>query len=199
MIRNRDQKLFFFFATHEILSMNESTVSKFNYSDSFILTKHSNEYEYNVDIKFITFEIRLIHKFRKIHQCSSGENYFRLFTYRTWTSTMFVKECKNALLFVSFQWSRFSFWNVFFCISIVHPNKNLINMWSPQNIHKSFHNILPDQIFHYGKHSQLFLGIFKWNISIFGYCLQYLFVYIFFALKAGDVKSTIKYWEYIDF
>ena len=66
----RDQQLIVFSlvkSLHEILSMSESTVLKFNNSDSFILNKHwfistgCNEYEYNIDIKLIIFEICFIH------------------------------------------------------------------------------------------------------------------------------------------
>ena len=52
--------------------MSESTVLKFKYSDSFVLSttliykyEHNkyeyNEYDYNVDIELIPFEICLIH------------------------------------------------------------------------------------------------------------------------------------------
>ena len=54
-------------STHVILSMSESTILKFNYSDSFVLTTtliykyEYNEYEYNVDVEPIPFEICLIY------------------------------------------------------------------------------------------------------------------------------------------
>ena len=68
------------FATHKhswILNINESTILKFNHSDSFVLTttliykNEYNEYEYNVDIehsKYVWFICLLmqIHTFRKI-------------------------------------------------------------------------------------------------------------------------------------
>ena len=54
-------------STHEIFNTSDSTMLKFNYSAAFVpnttlIYKYEyNEYEYNVDIKLITFEICLIH------------------------------------------------------------------------------------------------------------------------------------------
>ena len=52
----------------KILNINESTILKFNYSGLFVLSTtlidkyECNEYEYNVDIELLLFEICLIHK-----------------------------------------------------------------------------------------------------------------------------------------
>ena len=75
--------------------MNESTVLKFNYTDSFLHTTtltvcNDYEYEYNVAIKLITFKICLIHSVIQSHKFGKILINDSIDSYRSWKFIVLV-------------------------------------------------------------------------------------------------------------